>query len=177
MRRSNRTLNRIVLALTGLLLLGVAAVAAWPALADLLPTVPAVPRLGRTDATTLWWIAGGCAVLIVLALLWITSRGRGGTPTAHAEDRTALDVHVIRDLLAQGIERHPSVVGVDATAHRLRGRTAIALKVRARRGSDLPALIERVRAAVADLDSAVGRRLPLVVRVTASGIARGRRAE
>lgn len=177
MRRSNRTLNRLVLALSALVLLGAAAVAAWPTLARLTAVVPAAPRPRSPDPALLWSIAGACAVLAVLALLWILTRGRGGTPTAHAEDRTELDVRVVRDLLAQGIERHPSVVGVDAGAHRLRGRTAIALRVRARRGSDLPALVARVHEAVDGLDAAIGRRLPLVVRITAAGLGRDRRAE
>ena len=177
MRRSNRTLNRIVLLVCALGILAGAALIAWPALAPTWAALPAVPRFDDPTPPTLWWIAGGCAVLIVLALLWILSRGRGGTPTAYREDRTALDVRVVRDLLAQGLERQPAVVGVDAGAHRLRGRTAISIRVRARRGADLPALVTRVREAVDDVDRAIGSRLPLVVRITTSGVARERRAE
>ncbi|MBI5160178.1 MAG: hypothetical protein HY996_01985 [Micrococcales bacterium] len=179
MTRSNRTLNRMLLALVGVFFLGLAAVLAWPWAAESLPVLPPAPRLAL-DSVALWVTSGVALAIVVLALTWILSRGRGGTRTAltvgDVSVATAAVEHTVRDELADV----PSVLAVAAGAHRLRGRTALEVTISTRRSADLPALLERVRSAVRALDTALGAEVPLVVRITTgwrSGLAHVQRAE
>jgi hypothetical protein len=192
MTRSNRTLNRLVLALVALLALAGAAALAWPAaarahleVAGLV--VPPAPRLGL-DALLAGpdrlGVAGAAAAVALVALLlavaWAASRGRGGTATVVDVDGVRIDIHAVRDLLQSSLGPTPAVVGVGATAHRLRGRTALRVTVLTRRHADLPALLDGVRTAIDDLDAALGARVPVVVRVRTglrSSFAREQRAE
>lgn len=167
MTRSNRTLNRILLALVGLGLLAAAAVlivGLLPA-AGIEPGVEiAIPR--AIEAPVLWTVAVGAAVLALLALAWILTRGRGGTRTAVTRGDLAIDVHVVEELLRDALSSDPDVVAVSASGHRLRGSTAVRLRIDARRGADLVRLRDRLRRAVDDLDGALGTRIPLLVHIT-----------
>lgn len=196
MTRSNRTLNRALLALAGLMLLALAAVGIWPVAARLVPGLlsPADLGLGATalrrgaeQPLVLGAIAAVALLLVVLAVAWAVSRGRGGTAdVVRGTDGDAIDagieidIHTVRELLGAQLDAVPSVLGVDANAYRLRGRTALRVTVRTRRHADLPALAAAVRASIADLDAALGIELPVVVRLVTglrAQLAREQRAE
>ena len=176
MTRSNRTLNRVILAAVGLVALASAAYVALPLLDDIaLPgwltwTDPVrefrFPELGTT---ALWLTASGLALIVVLALAWILSRGRGRTSVPVAVDGLEVDVRVIEQLLRDALAPAADVVAVHATAHRLRRRIAVRVRIDARRGSELPRMLAAVDDAVVRLDRMLGTKLPILVHVT-SGV-------
>lgn len=179
MTRSNRTLNRIVLFLVAAVFLASGVALAWPYGARVVPGVPEAPRLAVTDLA-LWVIPASALVLLLLALAWILSRGRGGTGTALTVGEVTVATAAVQQIMRNELGGAPSVLGVEASAHRLRGRTALQVTVSIRRGADLAALLGHVRLAVAALDDALGVPVPLVARITTgwrSGLARDQRAE
>lgn len=160
MTRSSRILNRMLLALTGVTALGAALVLAVPAARAALPS----PRLN--DPRDLWILTGACAAIVVFALAWIATRGRGRTALALRTPELELDVAAVGTLVRDALASAPDVLAVRADAFRRRRGRVVLLTVRTRRRPDLPALRTRLSSAVAHLDQAVGVELPIVILVT-----------
>jgi hypothetical protein len=191
MTRSNRTLNRVLLALTGLLALAVGLALVAPALAGvaaLRDPVTAVREAVRGAGVALAEpstaaLAGGAGLLVaVLAIVWIATRGRGGTAIADADADADVEITIgaVRDVLAAGLRPVPAVIAVRADAHRLRGRTVVTVTLSTRRRADLTQILARTREALVALDRAMGVNLPVVVRIRSgwrSTLARDQRAE
>jgi hypothetical protein len=189
MTRSNRTLNRVLLALTGLLALAVGLALVAPALAGvaaLRDPVTAVREAVRGAGVALAEpstaaLAGGAGLLVaVLAIVWIATRGRGGTAIADAEADVEITIGAVRHVLAAGLRPVPAVIAVRADAHRLRGRTVVTVTLSTRRRADLTQILARTREALVALDRAMGVNLPVVVRIRSgwrSTLARDQRAE
>lgn len=189
MTRTNRTLNRVLLAVVGLLAIGSGATLAVPA-------ARGIDALHALRSAVLQWLAsagdavrepavalpvalGGLAVA-VLAMLVIATRGRGGTAVADSDADVEITIGAVRDIVSARLASVPAVLAVRADAHRLRGRTVISLTLSTRRRADLAQILARTRDAAAALDAAVGTRLPLVVRIRSgwrSTLARDQRAE
>jgi hypothetical protein len=168
MTRSNRPLNRIILALLGLVLIALAAWIAnreWPVLA-----VPAIPV---PDQTTLWVAAAVALVLIVLALVWVFTRGRGRTRAlvTRVDDSGAasVDARVASDFVVDDVKRIADVVGVSSTAFRVRGTVVLELRVTTRPAADVRGVVDAIRRAVVELDDVLEERIPVLLHV-ASGV-------
>jgi hypothetical protein len=171
MTRSNRMLNRVILFVLGL----VAIVAAVVAGAGVLPAVrsavgldlPATVELGTA---ALWAIAGVSAIVLVLCVLWIGSRGRGGTAIAVREsagaDQVTVNVGLVRDVIAGALEGERDVLGTHVDLYRVRRTRAARIRVAVRRGGDAVAVVAAVEGALGTLDRVLGRELPAVVHLT-----------
>lgn len=168
MTRSNRVLNRLGLAVVGLLFL---AVAAWIG-NRYLEFVPAFD-LEVPDATGLWIIAAACAVAIVLAIAWIVTRGRGRARTlltaTDDEGHGSIEARVAADLISEDLARVADIVDVTARAFRVRDQTVLELVVTTRRAADVRLVIDSVGRAVAALDGVLATRIPVLLHV-ASGV-------
>ena len=172
MTRSNRGLNRIILALVGLVFI---ALAAW--VANRAYPVIELPAVPDPDTTVLWIIAASALVIVLLSLGWIISRGRGRTSAVlTASDDTgtvAIDARVAADLIAQDLEALADVVSVSSTAFRTTGRAqsgvALELRVVARRHADLRHLVDTVTRSVESFDEALETRIPVLLHV-ATGV-------
>ena len=73
MTKSNRTLNRIILFVLGLVAIVVGLVigaGVLPAVRDAIGPYVDIPRSLDVPASSLWIVAGVCLVVIVLALVW-----------------------------------------------------------------------------------------------------------
>ncbi|MDO8382124.1 MAG: hypothetical protein Q7T17_04015 [Microbacterium sp.] len=181
MTRTNRLANRIILAVIGLIALALAAVVALPFAPMLGFTIPwedlglAVP-----DATlppVVWTVAGAAFVVVLFAITWIVTRGRGRTSTALSIEGATIDASVVQSVLRERLANAPDVVVVSASAHRRRGGPVVLVRVQARPGPDLAALQTAIRGAIDRLDEVIGTRIPLVVHLTSgvrSSIARPR---
>lgn len=181
MTRTNRIANRIVLAAIGLVALALAAAVALPFASALGFTVPwedlgfAVPD--ATGAPVLWALAGAALLVVLFAIAWIVTRGRGHTSTALSVEGATIDASVVQSILRERLTSAPDVVVVSASAHRRRGGPVVLVRVQARPGPDLAALQKAVRDAIDRLDEVIGARIPLVVHLTSgvrSSIARPR---
>jgi hypothetical protein len=180
--RSNRTLNRIVLAVLGVIAIavglaaGYAAYARYGATADSAGwSVPVVDdavatlRSVRLDDGTLWTIVAVCAAVVVLALAWAASRGRGGSSVGVREEydtgRVTVNVALLRDVVDAELADVRDVVRTRVDTYRVRGGRAARLRIVLRRGGDAVDVLAASDRAVETLDTVLGRRIPLLVHI------------
>lgn len=186
MSDANRTMNRLVLGLVGVVLFALAALAGWPAVAGqplpgLSLLAEGLDRLGLTGARGIWIGVAVLAVLSLLAVIWILTRIRRHEPVIIDDEDVIVDGTIVRDLLQGELAAAPEVAAVSATVHRRgrRGATRVLhVRVQVRPRADLPSTLERLTAAVAALDATLGTRVPLVLHLTTgvrSALARARR--
>lgn len=179
MTRSNRLLNRILLIVLGLVAIAGGAVLALPAASaafgDALPWVTQVSdatRLagdedeGGLGPIVLWSAVAAAAVLIVLSLVWILTRGRGRTSSAYNADAVGVDVKVVDQIMTDALRPASDVVSVSTSGHRVRGTTALRVRVNVRPGADLQRVRSAVDAAIAHLDTTLGASLPMLIHIT-----------
>ncbi len=171
MTRTNRLANRVILALVGLLALGAAAVVALPYTESLGITALNLTALGfalpdASQPVVLWSIVGAAVVIVMFALGWILTRGRGRTATALSVEGATVDASAVQSVLRTRLAGSPDVVVVSASAHQRRGGPVVLVRVQARPGPDLGALRSAVRDAIDHLDRVLGTPVPLVVHLT-----------
>lgn len=182
MTTTNRVANRLVLVLAASLLLAAAAVIA-------LATIPATAE--RTTATideARAWMqdaverAGsatvhglGLAVAIVVALLALLvaiNRGRGRTALVTDEDpgrlpgSVELTTQFLQDVLRRQLGSRADLLAVDLSAWQEGDRTVLLVRVEPRTGVSPRTVVDAVAGALADLDALLGRRLPVLLRIT-----------
>lgn len=168
MTRSNRIGNRIIIALLGLVLL---TSAAW--VGNRAMPVIDLPAIPAPTETALWIAAGIALVIVVLALLWVFSRGRGHTRslvTVSDDSGTAsVDARVAADFITEDVSRVVDVVSVSSSAYRTRGGIALELRVTTRRSADVRIVVDAVKKAVIELDDVLETRIPVLLHV-ATGV-------
>jgi hypothetical protein len=187
MSQTNRTLNRILLALLGLVLLAAGALtaaagfvpevsAAWTSTAasgldrssELLATAP-LPGAARS-----WWALGPVAGLVVAAALsvaWLASQGGGRTPRAATDvdgDRgsTVVDVGLVAACLSDALAGNRQVLGSAVSAWRFHGTTGLRLRLEARKGASPRDIADTAEELVLGLDRLLGHPVPVLVRIT-----------
>lgn len=192
MNATNRVVGRIALVVVGLALLVAGAGAV------LVQTVPAAARVwhdlarpGLTDlgaraaeeASLVAWTAvlGGAVVVGVLALVVLSTLGGGRTGTVQDDggaDGVAgsvrIDAAAVQHALSSAIGALPQVASLAVDVYRVRGRRAVRIRVRPRRGAGPRELTERVEAVVADLDALLGERLPVLLEIARGGVGSGK---
>ncbi|ASN22009.1 hypothetical protein [Arthrobacter sp. YN] len=193
MRQTNRALNRILLALLGLALLGAgAAVIAAGTLPGAADTWTAVASSVRDSARNLlgtaplpdpvrsWWVAAGIAVLLVgvaLSAAWLASQGGGRTPRlAEQRDgtdvregtrgRTVVDVGLVSTALQEALSGNRDVLATSVSAWESRRGTALRLRMEARKGSSPRELADTAEELIRELDALLGHPIPVLVRIT-----------
>lgn len=168
MTRSNRSLNRFFIALIGLALIAVGIVVAGPSLPPVLPDL-AIPALPELTDPLLIGVAVGAAALVLLALIWVVTRGRGERKIAYSGDGVSVDRHVVEALVRDALSSQSDVVRVAAHAYRIRGSVALKLRVDVRKGAALAELASVLRRRIAELDTVLGVQAPVLVHLT-SGV-------
>jgi hypothetical protein len=132
-----------------------------------------LPTLGALAPTDLWIAISAAVVLIVLAIAWIVTRGRGRIShllVLSGENGTlTLETRVVADLIADALSGNADVVAVGSGGYRMRGSSVLSLRLTARRGADLATIIRSVGTAVDDLDIVLEQRIPVLLQV-ASGV-------
>jgi hypothetical protein len=173
MTSSNRTLNRIILFVLGLVavVVGLAMGAGvLPALRDALEPSLTFPDRIEVPATSLWIVAAACLVVVVLALVWVFTRGRGGTAVAvreaQGDDEITVNVALVRDVIDHELAGVHDVVSSKVDMYTVRGHRAARLRVAVRRGGDAVTVLDAVDSAIATLDRTLGRELPVLVHLT-----------
>lgn len=173
MTKSNRTLNRIILLVLGLVAVVVGAVigaGVLPAVRDATSSYVDLPRSLDVPASSLWIVAGACAVVIVLALVWVFTRGGGGTSVAVRErsgdDAVTVNVALVRDVVDHELSGVRDVVGSRVDTYIVRRQRAARIRVAVRRGGDAVTVLDAVDRAVAALDRTLGRQVPVLVHLT-----------
>ncbi len=173
MTKSNRTLNRIILFVLGLVavVVGLAMGAGvLPAVQDAISPYVDLPSSLTIPASSLWIVAAVCAVVIVLALLYAFTRGGGGTAVAVRErsgdDAVTVNVALVRDVVEHELSGVRDVVGSRVDTYLVRRQRAARIRVAVRRGGDAVTVLDAVDRAVAVLDRTLGREVPVLVHLT-----------
>lgn|GEM_PF-2232175 len=181
-----RILSRIALAILGLAGLGIAAIALWPLVTGGAPlplaaiVADGVAASGLEPTAAAWIVAAVLTLVAVLALVWALWPGRGRQPRAIEADGVAVDAGVVQDLARIALASTPEVLAVHAVAFRRRGVRWVRLTVQLRPRVDLADVVARVRVALAEVDAALGERLPTVIHLTTgvrTALAAGRRVD
>ncbi|MEV7663846.1 hypothetical protein [Paenarthrobacter sp. NPDC089316] len=187
MRNTNRALNRILLAVIGLVLLGAGAafIAAgtspgaagrWASigssvrdhLRQLAGTAP-LPEPVRS-----WWLVAGIAVLLVGAVLgaaWLASQGGGKTPrlaqrSEGSAGRTVVDAGLVSAAVKEALSGNPDVLATSVSAWESRRGTALRLRLEARKGASPKDIGDTVEHLLQEVDHWLGHPMPVLVRIT-----------
>ncbi|NEM91623.1 hypothetical protein [Galbitalea soli] len=167
MTRSNRVVNRIILFVVGLTALAGGAVLLLPLLGRAAPL--RLPAPDTLAPATLAIVSVATAIVVVLSVAWIVTRGRGRTSQLLVVPGEAgvltLDSRVAADLVADALAHNADVVSVGSAGFRMRGRTVLSLRVVARRAADLSSLVAAVSEAIGALDAILDTRLPVLLQV------------
>lgn len=173
MTKSNRTLNRIILFVLGLVAIVVGitiGAGVLPAVRDAVDPYVSIPRSLDVPASSLWIVAVACAVVIVLALVWVFTRGGGGTSVAVRErsgdDAVTINVALVRDVVDHELKGVRDVVGSKVDVFQVRRQRAARIRVAVRRGGDAVAVLDAVDRALEVLDRTLGRSVPVLVHLT-----------
>ncbi len=173
MTTTNRGFNRVLLFLIGLISIIVGAVIGAGVLQpvrDALGQVVTLPEQVSVPDTALWIIAGVCAVVIVLALVVVFTRGGGGTSVAVRErsgdDQVTVNVALVRDVIDHELTGVHDIVGSKVDTYLVKKTRAARIKVHVRRGGDAVTVLDAVDHALSTLDATLGRQIPVLVHLT-----------
>lgn len=173
MTSSNRTMNRILLFVLGLIAIVAAVVAGagvLPPVRDAISPYVTLPKRVTIDTSTLWIVVVVCAVVIVLSLIWVFTRGRGGTSIALREDadddQVTINVGLVRDVVEHELADVRDVVSTRVDLYRVRRARAARVRVAVRRGGDAGTVLDAVDRALGTLDRVLGREIPTLVHLT-----------
>ncbi|KTR08344.1 hypothetical protein [Curtobacterium luteum] len=197
MNATNRVVGRIALVLVGLVLLlagaGAVLVQTVPVAAGVWHDLarPGLADLGARatqDASLVAWTAvlGSAVVVGVLALVVLSTLGGGRTGTVVQDDGAAdpgadgvagsvrIEAAAVQHALSSAIGGLPQVASLAVDVYRVRGRRAVRIKVRPRRGAGPREVTERVEGIVADLDTLLGEQLPVLLEIARGGAGSGK---
>ena len=185
MNSTNRALNRLLLAITGLASLLAAAAAvlllAVPGAASVWSRTAgnAVTTADAAFGRPLWpgtTVSAAAAVsllaalvFVVLLLAFILRQGHGGTSTVATvgtpDGAVEIDTAIPAALIADRLDSVPGVDGVTVSAYRVRGTPALKITVRCRRGASPRTVADALDDAVSRLHDALGTPLPVYAQL------------
>jgi len=187
MRNTNRALNRILLTILGIILLGAGAaliaVGTLPGAAGFWETNLSsvrehVRNLAGTaplpDPVRSWWLALGIAVLLagaVLGAAWLASQGGGKTPRLAERSegnagRTVVDAGLVSAAIKEALNGNPDVLATSVSAWESRRGTALRLRLEARKGASPRDIGDTVEQLLQEIDAWLGHPMPVLVRIT-----------
>lgn len=190
MNATPRALNRLLLGLLGLLLLGLGGglvlISVWPAAArtwnDFAPD--AIGGIGSVLGSTALPGSAGSWIWIVLALLsflgialmllWIAAQGGGRTSTLISEfdddgapGSVALSGAVAEQALRNALQQEPDVAGAAVSTYSMKGRSALRVRITPRQGAAPHLIAADATALVETLDTALGCQTPVLLSLEA----------
>lgn len=187
MNSTARGLNRLLLLVTGLVLLGLGAAAAasvlvpsvrdgWKDVAGPVREQVAVwlqsTPLGDTGVS---WIMPAVLVLLVIAVVLLAvfvlrqGRGRTGTVVDETRDRqgrTVITSRVAEEALEDALSAHPEFVASHVSTYRVKRTPTLKVSVTCRRGVSPRDASDIVERSLRALDALLGRELPALVQIS-----------
>lgn len=188
MNRTPRALNRILLGLLGLILIGVGggllwisldanAAARWQSFApdalNRLQEFGAETALPGQSQSWIWvLLALAMVVLIVLLSLWAAAQGRGRTGTLvsdydddGAPGRIAISGAVAEQALRSALQEDPEVAAAAVSTYDVRGSSALRIRITPRQGAAPHLIAADATRLVEALDVALGRETPVLISI------------
>ena len=188
MNSAQRRLNRTVLALLAVVVLGLAVTAVLAGTAQIgTVQVSATQLWARIQenlaaapipgTNTSWWSVVVLALLVLLAVLlvwWIIAQGRGRSSyvarQASGAGDTTVDTAVAGQLIKDALANNTAALSCSVTSWRARGvvgGVALKISVQARRGASPADLTAEVEHLVRGLDALLGSQIPVLVHIRA----------
>jgi hypothetical protein len=188
MSSTHRGLNRFLLILLGLALLGSGALTAA---AGILPNLARIWTETGTQALDLareqlpvaaipgagvsWWTiaAIGSIILAVILLVgWISSQGGGRTGHAGSRDdgghgTTTVDAGLLDQAVKAATAGNDGILTASVTSWTVKGDPALKLSIQVRKGASPAAITATSRELVAGIDGLLGEPLPVLIRIGA----------
>lgn len=200
MNNTPRVLNRILVGILGILMMGIGA------LLVLLASVPAVGRWWRGWSAGAWsnwqdqlararfpgqqeswlWLvlAVFLAAVVGAMVAWIAQQGKGRTSLLAAEEdpgevpgSVRIGGGVAEQALRAALAERADVAGATVATYEFRGGTALRVRVQPRQGVAPHLLAADVSALVEALDAVVGKRTPVLIHISSGARSRFGRAE
>lgn len=173
MTTTNRGLNRVLLFLIGVISIIAGATIGAGVLQpvrDALKPYVSLPQKVSVPDSALWIIVGACALVIVLALIVVFTRGGGGTSVAVRErsgdDQVTVNVALVRDVIDHELDGVRDVVAAKVDTYVVKKERAARIRVHVRRGGDAVTVLDAVDQALGTLDRTLGRQIPVLVHLT-----------
>jgi hypothetical protein len=193
-------LNRILIAVLGLMLLAVGV------LLMLLAAVPAVASWWHAWSPGVWngvnqafndtrfpgrseswlWILVALALLVLIGLMvaWVAQQGKGRANLLAVEydpGEVPGDVRigggVAEQALKHALANRPDLAGATVTTYDVKGSPALKVRLLPRQGVAPHLLADEVYALVAALENVVGKKIPVLIHIAAGARTRFSRAE
>jgi hypothetical protein len=200
MNNTPRVLNRILVGILGLFLMGTGT------LLVLLASVPAVGRWWRGWSAGAWskwrdllarshfpgqqeswlWLVLTVLLAVVIGAMvaWIAQQGKGRTGLLASEEDPGevpggvrIAGGVAEQALRAGLAERADVAGATVATYELRGQPALRVRVQPRQGVAPHLLAADVSALVEALDVVVGKRTPVLIHISSGARSRFGRAE
>jgi hypothetical protein len=175
--RRTAVLDRVVLALVGLVLLAAGLLALdWRTgtVLDLPDRLDAGAVLDTVDSSWWPWASAGVGVVLgLLGLAWLLAhlprRGPGRTRLAASDQSGTLEVDLrsVAGAVADRLEELGPVTGARGTTDRVRGTTVLEVRGRVEPDADTDALDQAVRTCAAEVEQAFAGAVPLRVLLDA----------
>lgn len=190
MNATNRIMNRVLLFLAGVVLLGggLVALAAGVLSAGNAPAwmqrpAGAVAEAWASAADWTWEVAGigtvsvpavlaaaAVVVLAVLLIVFLSTRRRGGSKTVLEVDaaggRTTVDRNVADAVLTEMLLARPDVLSARTGAYRIGRARAVELAVVVQPGASLGAVVAAAETAIGEWDRLLGARIPILLHLS-----------
>jgi len=188
MSATNRTLNRLLLGLFGVLLLAAGALTAasgaypgvasgWTATGETLrknlSAALAGARISGTD--TSWWTIAALALAVVLMILlvaWIASQGGGRTNRAGQRNdpqqpgTTTVEVPLVSALVRDAVGADDRILSAAVTGWKIKGTDGLKIALQARKGVSPKDLTTAGEDLVRGLDNLLGVQGPVLIRIS-----------
>lgn len=202
MNATPRGLNRVLLALIGLVFLAagtlLVAIAAVPAVAtlwqnwagaasDSLRAVATRTTLASTGTSGIWiGVAVACVVLIILMVLWVAAQGKGrANVLAHGSEKddggapglVTISGAVAEQALKSALSARTDLVGATVATYEMDGVPGLRVRVLPRQGVAPDEVARDIADLVEGLDAVLGRSTAVLVSIGAGARTRFTRAE
>ena len=188
MNRTPRSVNRVLVALLGLLLMaagaGAVLVAAFPGVARWwqdtanaavsgISAMTGQTQLPGQQGSWIWVLVALAMFLAVILLgLWIAAQGGGRTGTLVSEydddgapGRVAISAAVAEQSLKAALLREPEVTGASVSTYAMNGISALRVRNNPRQGAAPHLIAADATGLVEALDAALGRELPVLLSI------------
>lgn len=164
MNSTNRALNRLLLIVVGLVLIGLGALTFLVTPSDAL-------TFAEGYVIEPLWIVIGLAVVVVLLLVFVFRQGHGHTgrliddePTEHG--RTVIDSSVAEHAVKDALLGLPDVVAASVSTYRVRRTPTLKIAVTCRRGASPVDIVAETRRTMLALDELLGEQIPANLQIS-----------
>lgn len=190
MNRTPRVVNRVLLGLLGLVLMGIGGGLLWisfdgnaarrwqsfaPGVLDRIRNFGAETALPGQSQSWIWVLLAVLMLLaIVLLVLWAAAQGRGrsGTLVSEYDDdgapgRVALSSAVAEQALRAALQEDPDVAAAAVSTYDIRGSSALRIRINPRHGAAPHLIAADATRLVEALDAALGRQTVVLISIDA----------